>query len=197
MRTAILPLLLLSAAPASAEVELSFYGGWQGAPDGAVTISGADEADNEEASLDSDSGFGFGARATYWTSSDFGVALDYSRSGGEEQGAEAAVSDTEVLTLGGLYRWDEAFGGVTPYVGAGLGLASTDIDVDEPASEVDARGPAASIVAGAEVPLTESLSIFGEYEGTYVDLEGETGDGRSVGTDGISSSINLGVSFSF
>ncbi len=197
MRLLVLSVLLLAAAPVAAEVELSFYGGWQGAPDDGVTISG-DGADRE-VSVDTEAGFGFGARATYWTGSDFGVTLDYSRLNDSGEGADLSVEGTDVLTLGGMYRWEDAFGGITPYVGAGLGLASAEIGIgaDGTQSEVEARGPAASFVAGASVPLSESLSVFGEYEGTYLDLEGETEDGQSVGTDGLSSSINLGVSFSF
>lgn len=202
MRFLLLPLLLVAAAPVAAEVELSFYGGWQGAPDGGVTISGAGTADRE-VDLGSEAGLGFGARATLWTESDIGVALDYSRLGeagaeGDASGDGASVGAADVLTIGGLYRWEDAFGGVTPYVGAGVGLAQAEITVEDGASsEVGASGPAASFVAGASVPLSESLSVFGEYEGTYVDIEGETEDGRSVGAEGLSSSINLGVSFSF
>ncbi len=199
MRPAVLIALLLSSSPAAAEVELSFYGGWQGASDREVVISGEGTAGDRQASVGAEGDFGFGARATYWTGSGFGVALDYSRLGSGGEGDGVTLSGTDVLTLGGMYRWEDAFGGLTPYVGAGVGLASADIEVGEDAvsSEVHTRGPAASFVAGASVPITESLSVFGEYEGTYVDLDGETEGGRSVGADGLSSSINLGVSFSF
>lgn len=190
MRLALLPVLLLAAAPAEAEVELSFYGGWSGAPDGGVTLSDEDvEAEGQRA-------MGYGARAVWWSESDFGVALDYSRLGGEAEGVGVTVGDLETLTVGGMYRWEDAIGGVTPYVGAGLGLAMGEAEVVG-AGSADLSGTAASFVAGASVPITESLSVFGEFEGTYSDLEGELEDGRSVESDGLSNSINLGVSFSF
>lgn len=196
MRPLLLPFLLLAAAPAAAEVELSFYGGWQGAPDGGVTVS--DGAAEREVSV-GEGGLGYGARATWWVGGDFGVALDYSHLATGEEAGGVTRGATDTLTLGGLYRWPDAFGGVTPYVGAGVGLARADITLQEGAiaSEVEATGAAASVVAGASVPLGDNWAVFGEYEGTFTDLEGDTADGRSVATDGLTNSINLGVSFSF
>lgn len=198
MRPLLLP-LLLSAAPAAAEVELSFYGGWSGAPDGGVTLSGdASLTDREaEAGDAADDGAQAGLRATWWSATGFGVALDYSRFGnGEGAAAEGlAFGATDTLTINGLRRWEDALDGVTPYVGAGLGVAMTEIEVE--GGPVDATGPAVSWVAGASVPIGGNWAVFGEYEGTYADVEGDTAGGGTIQADTVTNSINLGVSFSF
>ncbi len=203
MRRLMLPLALLAASPAWAEVELSFYGGWQGAPDGGVTLSG--DADLPDADLSGDEAIGdstqLGLRTTWWAESGFGIALDYSHfgldAGDDALAANGLVLDgLDTFTVNGLRRWEDAFGGVTPYVGAGLGVAIADVEVAGEGS-VDASGPAVSWVAGASVPISESWSVFGEYEGTYSRLEGETGAGGDLEADPVTNSINLGLSFSF
>jgi lipid A oxidase len=204
MRHLLLPLALLAAAsPAWAEVELSFYGGWQGAPDDGVTLGG--DADLPDAEVSGDEAIGdssqLGLRATWWAENGFGIALDYSHFG-IDAGDEALATNGLVLdgldtfTVNGMRRWEDAFAGVTPYVGAGLGVAVADIEVAGEGS-VDASGPAVSWVAGASVPITESWSVFGEYEGTYSQVEGDTSGGGSLEADPVTNSINLGVSFSF
>ena len=198
MRPVLLLPLLLVAAPASAEVELSFYGGWSGAPDGDVTLSEVPGAADRDLSLDGGFGEGsqVGARVTWWGEGDFGIALDYSRFGETDGEAGLSFGGLETLTLGGVQRWEDALGGVTPYVGAGLGVAMAEIEVDG-AGQVDATGPAVNWVAGASVPIGGNWSVFGEYEGTYADVEGEAAGGGTIESDSVTNSINLGVSFSF
>lgn len=198
MRPLLLTVLLLCAAPAAAEVELSFYGGWAGAPDGGVTLGddGALPGRDVDAGDAAEDRGQLGARATWWGEAGFGVALDYSRFG-EGGGAEAeglSFGSLDSLTFSGMRRWDEAFEGLSPYVGAGFGVAQAEIGVD--GGSVDATGPAVSWVAGASVPLSENWSVFGEYEGTYADVEGEA-DGAALDSQSVTNSINLGVSFSF
>lgn len=187
MRLALLPVLLLCAAPAAAEVELGFYGGWA-APSGDVALDG------REAGAEGDRGQ-VGVRATWWGEADFGVALDYSRLGeGDDDGTGLSFGSLDSLTLGGVRRWEDSFAGLSPYVGAGVGLARAELGADGEA--VDATGPAVSWVAGASVPIGENWSVFGEYEGTYVDVEGDA-PGGTLGSEAVTNSINLGVSFSF
>lgn len=198
MRALLLPMLLLVAAPAAAEVQLSFYGGWAGAPDDGVTLSG--DAVIPESGVPVEDGSQAGLRATWWTDGDFGVALDYSRFGlSTGEGAEAGLSfgGLDTLTVSGLRRWEGVLGTVTPYVGAGVGLGVAEAELAGASEEVRVEGPAVSWVAGATVPLGGNWAVFGEYEGTYTDLDGEAENGRTVDLDGVSNSINLGVSFSF
>lgn len=197
MRSVLLPLLLLCAAPAAAEVELSFYGGWAGAPDGGVTLGDAALPDRDVDAGDAgDDRAQVGLRATWWGEADFGVALDYSRFG-DGDGAAAGLSfgSLDSLTLSGMRRWEDAFDGLSPYVGAGVGVARAEIGVD--GDSVDATGPAVSWVAGASVPIGGNWSVFGEYEGTYADVEGDADGGGTLGSETVTNSINLGVSFDF
>ena len=194
----LLLVLLTAAGPACAEVELSFYGGWAGAPDGGVTLSGdAVQPDSDvAANAAAEGGNQVGLRATFWGEGAFGVGLDLSRfslGDGESEGLSFGSLDT--LTVNGMRRWEDAFEGVTPYVGAGLGVALAEVEVDGAA--VDASGPAVSWVAGASIPLGENWRAFGEYEGTYAEVEGEAPGGGALGSDTVTNSINLGVSFSF
>lgn len=193
----LLPVLLLAASPAVAEVELRFYGGWAGAPDGGVTVTHEGAGDDRDVSLGGGAGQ-LGARATWWGDSGFGVSLDLSRFGGSdaEAGDGLSFGGLDTVTVSGMQRWEDAFGGVTPYVGAGLGLAMTEIDA-EGLGGVDATGPAVSWVAGASVPIGGNWAVFGEYEGTYADVEGDTPGGGALESDTVRNSINLGVSFSF
>ncbi len=190
MRFAVLPVLLLCAAPAAAEVELGFYGGWAAEPSGDVALGGA----GADAGDGGDRGQ-VGLRATWWGDADFGVALDYSRLG-EGDGVPGGLSfgSLDSLTVSGVRRWSDAFDTVTPYVGAGFGVARAEIGVDGDA--VDATGPAVSWVAGASVPIAGNWSVFGEYEGTYADVQGDA-TGGTAEAETVTNSINLGVSFSF
>lgn len=192
----LLPLFLLLASPAGAEVELSFYGGWRGAPDGGVTVPGPAGAPDVERGAGAALGDGaqFGLRGTWWGGSGFGVALDYSRVEGEGSG-DPAIGRLDSVTVNGLRRWEDALGGATPYLGAGLGFAQAEVETA--GESVETSGPALSWFAGASVPITDSLSVFGEYRGSYADTEGDTDAGASVGADPVTNSINVGVSFSF
>jgi lipid A oxidase len=193
-------MLLLAAAPAAAEVQLSFYGGWAGAPDDGVTLSG--DAVTPQIGVPVEDGSQGGVRATWWTDGNLGVALDYSRfdlpaADGATVGLTFEGLDT--LTVSGLRRWEGVLGTVNPYVGAGVGLgvAEAEVGLAGAPEEIRVEGPAVSWVAGATVPLGGNWAVFGEYEGTYTDLDGEAEDGRTVNLDGVTNSINLGVSFSF
>jgi lipid A oxidase len=199
MRLALLSVLLLGAAPAAAEVELGFYGGLAGAPAGDVTLGGdaaLPDGDAEAGDAGGDRGQA-GVRAIWWGDADVGVALDYSRFGdGDGATGEGLTFGTlDSLTLGGVRRWEGVFESLSPYVGAGVGVARAELGAN--GDTVDATGPAVSWVAGASVPIGENWSVFGEYEGTYVDVEGDMESGGTLGSETVTNSINLGVSFDF
>ena len=156
MRALLLPMLLLAAAPAAAEVQLSFYGGWAGAPDDGVTLSG--DAGTPEIGVPVEDGGQGGIRATWWSDRDFGVALDYSRFDLSTEGAAGdglSFDGLDTLTVSGLRRWEGVLGTVTPYVGAGVGLGVADAELGPAGApeEVRVEGPAVSWVAGATVAL--------------------------------------------
>lgn len=213
-RTLILLALLVPAAPAAAEVELSFYLGAQSAPHSRVQVAG-DSVLADEDFLVGWEGRSFemppywGARATFWQTDRFGFGPDFTHSkvyASDSDLADNGYKDLEltdglnILTLNAYYRWPSAFGQFTPYVGAGLGIAVPHVDVEKGASDTfgyQLTGPAATIIAGASYPLTDSLSVFGEYKGTYSQNEAELDTGGTLSSDIVTNALNVGVSFAF
>lgn len=214
MRSLVLVSLLLLAAPARAQVELSFYGGWQGAPNSGVTIAG------DAAIPDTDVTAGwegrpfeappqYGIRATWWTQGGlgFGVELNHAKVYADaETLAETGLDRLEfsdglnILTVNGMRRWPGAFGMATPYLGAGVGVAVPRVEVVGEGSETfeyQITGPAVSWMAGASVPITDRWSVFGEYKGTFSRNEADLAGGGTLETDVVTNAVNLGVSFSF
>ncbi|MBP1806158.1 outer membrane protein [Rubellimicrobium aerolatum] len=210
------PLALLLATPALAEVELSFYGGWQSAPHSGVTIDGG------PAGVDDDFTAGWegrsfeapihaGLRATWWTDADIGFGLDVNHVKAYADDGTLAESGLEhfefsdglnVATVNGYRRWPGAFGRLTPYVGGGIGVAVPHVEVED--DDTGARtwgyqltGPAVAWIAGATLPLTDRWAVFGEYKGTYSQNEADLDDGGTLSTDIVTNALNVGVSFSF
>jgi lipid A oxidase len=217
-----LPLVALAglglASPALAEVELSFYGGAQSAPHSEVTIEGDSEiADREFTAGWEGRSFEmpphYGVRATWWFESDWGVGVDFNHLkvyADDETLEESGLDHFEftdglnLLTVNGYRRFPEvldgALGGATPYLGAGLGIAVPYVEVEEGEAETyeyQVTGPAAALIAGVSVPVTERLSVFGEYKASYSTNEAELSGGGSLETDIVTNALNLGVSFRF
>ena len=105
-----------------------------------------------------------------------------------------------ILTMNAWYRWPSAWGEVTPYVGAGLGVAVPHVEVTKNGSETfgyQLTGPAATVIAGASYPVNDRWSVFGEWKSTYSQNEAELDSGGTLETDIVTNAINLGVSLDF
>ena len=81
LRIVLLVFMLTAPLAAQAEVELSFYGGWQTAPHSAVTIGGDAVVPDSDFTAGWDGrSFAappyYGVRATWWRSETFGFGLD-------------------------------------------------------------------------------------------------------------------------
>jgi lipid A oxidase len=205
---------LLSPAVARADVQLSFYGGLQGAPHSTVQISGDDTVPD----LSFTAGWEgrsfelppyYGIRATWWRSATFGFGLDLNHTKIYADAETLALTGFDhfemsdglnILTVNAYRRWNEALGGLTPYVGGGLGVAIPHVELIENGSRTwgyQVTGPAVAWMAGVSYPITETWSVFGEYKGTYSQNEAELEGGGTLETDVITNAINLGVSFNF
>ncbi|SHI79618.1 outer membrane beta-barrel protein [Wenxinia saemankumensis] len=199
---------------AAAEVQLSFYGGLQSSPHSGVTVRGdsvlpdADfTAGWEGRSLDTPPYYG--VRATWWRSPNLGFGLDMNHTkvyADDETLSETGYDHLEfsdglnIVTVNAYYRWPEAFGRVTPYVGGGVGVAVPHVELREGASDTfgyQVTGPAAALIAGVEVPISEDWSVFGEYKGTYSMNEADLDSGGTLETDIVTNALNVGVSFNF
>jgi lipid A oxidase len=206
--------LLMAPMMASAEVELSFYGGSQSAPHSVVTVTGDPLIPYEEFTAGWD-GLSFtappqyGIRATWWQESNygFGVELNHAKVYADDEtradnGYEVLefTDGINILTVNGFRRWEDAFAGFTPYVGAGLGVSVPHVEVTKNGSETfgyQLTGPAVAWMAGATYPINDRWSVFGEYKGTYSINSAELDSGGTLETNIITNSINFGVGFNF
>ena len=202
------------AAPATAEVSFSLYGGLQSAPHADVSVFGdnfvpdqnftaAWEGRSFEAPLY------YGVRATWWPNDTIGFGLDLNHT--KVYADEETLNDTgferlefsdglNILTVNAYRSWDNAFGGLSPYIGGGLGVAVPHVELTENGSETfgyQMTGPAVALIAGASYPINDNFSLFGEYKGTYSMNAAELDGGGTLETDIVTNSVNLGVSFNF
>ncbi|MEL6519497.1 MAG: outer membrane beta-barrel protein [Pseudomonadota bacterium] len=211
---AVTAMTLLLAPCAHAEFTLSFYTGFQTAPHSRV--EGSDNtgdfsflAEWEGRSFEPPPHYGI--RATWWRNENwgFGVELNHTKVYADDDtlddnGFEAfeLTDGLNIITANAFYRWPNQWlkGQVTPYVGAGLGIAVPHVDVERGAQrtfEYQLTGPAAMWAAGASFDLNETWAIFGEYKGTYSQNEADLEGGGSFQTDIVTNALNFGVTYKF
>ena len=206
------------AAPALAEVELSFYGGWQTSPHSRARGtygSGPNAADsfNELFGWDGKS-FEmppyYGARLTWWRNEAWGWGVEFSHDKAYAPEGEMAAAGFErleftdghnIITANVSRRWTDAWGTATPYVSAGLGFAMPHVDVTPTGGDhtfgYQVTGPAARLTAGVNYPLNDRWSVFGEYQFTWSDNSADLEGGGSLDTRLITNALNVGVGFKF
>jgi len=207
--------LLAFAIPAHAEVELSFYSGYQTAPhsrfegtDGGSDFSFLSEWEGNSFEMPPYYGF----RATWWRSENLGFGAEFTHAKVyasddtlDDNGLETLemTDGINILTANVMYRWPGqwASGRVTPYVGGGLGVAIPHIEFQqtggEETFEYQVSGPAARWMAGVSYALNDRWSVFGEYQGTYSSNSGDLEGGGEWETDIVTNAINVGLSYSF
>lgn len=206
--------LAILPAVAMAEVELSFYGGIQGAPHSDVSITGNPVIPDGEFTAGWE-GRSFeappyyGIRATWWRNETLGFGLDFTHSKVYADDATLATSGLSrfefsdginIVTVNVFRRWPEAFGPMTPYVGGGVGVSVPHVEVTGGTSETfeyQLTGPAVAFVAGASYPISDRWSVFGEYKGTYSMNTADLDGGGTLETDIVTNAFNVGVSFDF
>ncbi|MCZ4351993.1 outer membrane beta-barrel protein [Roseovarius aestuarii] len=217
--------ILLLAAPAAAEVELSLYLGVQSVDEstGSGTMPGG-AAFSRKFSWEGnplENPYYYGARATWWTQSNIGFGLEGTHAKAYASDADMAaigVSRLElsdghnIITANVLKRWPEAFGATrwTPYVGAGLGVAIPHADVQVIGSTgrtfgYEMTGLAARGIAGMKYGINDRWAVFGEYQVTWSDNDitidpDPTIPGQTPGklsTSLVTHAVNFGISYSF
>lgn len=198
-------------ASARAEVGIGLYGGWQAAARSDASVEGGAALPDRNLSgfWDAPSSAApsqRGVRATWWPGrfgGRLGFGVDVNRADGGAPGEPGPgriepADRLDVLTLNGLGRWPEVVGSLTPYVGGGVGVALPRAGGEGAGAWDDqTAGPAATLMAGASVPVGESWSVFGEYRGTYAVNRAELDGGGTLEAEVLTKAINLGVSFSF
>lgn len=212
MKRALLTCIGLLAAPASADVQLSFYGGVQSAPSSDIAIRdpeiGNDDFSQDWEGRSFDAPPYYGIRATRWQSPTFGYGLDfahnkvYPTNGSLPDGYDVLefTDRLNTLTVNAYRRWNDVVGDVSPYVGGGIGVALPHVEVTNGASETfgyQLTGPAATWIAGATMPINDQWAVFGEYKGTFSSNTADLQSGGTLETDIVTNAVNFGVSFNF
>jgi lipid A oxidase len=203
------------AVPASAEMEYSFYLGWQTLPHSRIT----GELPNGGGSYDELVGWEgrpfemppyYGVRATWWRNADWGYGVEYThtKAYAPDDVEEALGFDRlefsdghNVLTANVTRRWKNKWDAFTPYVGGGLGLAFPHVDAQHQSGEdtygFQVTGPALRLTAGTSYDLNERFALFGEYQFTYSKNKGDFDGGGSFETDIKTNALNVGISVRF
>ena len=216
-----LPILATGAAlavaqPASAEVELSFYTGYQTSPHSRVTgTRGASSGGTAFNNLIGWKGKSFemppyyGLRATWWRDNDIGFGIEFSHDKVYAPAAEMPAGFTRleftdghnIITANISKRWTQKWGpNVTPYVSGGIGIALPHVDVTEGTNRTygyQLTGPAVRLTAGAKYALNDRWSLFGEYQFTWSQNTADLAGGGSLKTRIITNAVNVGVGFTF
>lgn len=215
--------LIITAAPAAAELELSFYTGWQEASSSTVSGTlpgGAPVTSNVSWDGKSfDSPFYYGGRAIWWTQSNWGFGVEGTHAKVYAPAAARAalglsrfeLSDGHnIITINAMKRFPGVIGSdrLTPYVGAGLGIAVPHVDAQVIGAatrtyDYENTGLALRGLAGLKYNITDSWAVFGEYQFTWSDNDitidptiANPTPGR-LSTDILTHAINIGVSYSF
>lgn len=205
---------LAVALPAAAEIELSFYTGFQEAAHSRVR--GTDPtAAGDFNFLSTWEGRSFemppyyGLRGTWWQSERLGFGLEFTHSKVYASDGTLARNGLEtleftdginVLTANVMYRIpnQSAF---TPYVGAGLGFNMPHVEFKAVGGaetfEYQIGGPSAALSAGVSYKLNETWALFGEWRGIYSKIDVDLDGGGSLKTNVITNSVNIGLSYTF
>ncbi|MGV6810712.1 MAG: outer membrane protein [Brevirhabdus sp.] len=202
------------ASAAQAEMELSVYSGFQTAPHSG--ISGNDPGGvgvfDVNAKWEGKS-FAmppyYGIRATWWKTENFGYGVEFNHAKVYADAATRAATGfsrleftdgLNIITMNAFYRWPNAAGKLTPYVGAGIGIAVPHVDIESVGGktfEYQFTGPAMQLVAGMKYDLNDRWALFGEYKGTYSMNKADLASGGTLETNIVTNAINLGVSYKF
>ncbi|HBT00819.1 MAG: outer membrane protein [Salipiger marinus] len=205
------------AAPAAAQdYDLSVYTGWQTSPHSRIegdypgTGASFDELIGWEGKSFEMPPY-YGLRGTWWRSDTFGVALEFTHAkvyANEDDRNDAGFDTLEftdginILTLNAMQRWPGLWGSATPYAGAGLGVSIPHVEVattggTDDTFEYQLTGPAARLLAGVSYPITDRVSVFGEYQFTYSWNEADLDEGGTLKTDIKTNALNVGLTLKF
>lgn len=197
----------------AAETEISFYFGQQSAPPSHVRTQG-DRVIPDLSFRQRWTGQSFempiyaGARITRWRTDRFGWGLDFAHNKvkparGTMPAGFRRMEFTDGLntwTVNAYYRWPEALGAVTPYVGAGLGLSVPGVEIRYIGSDTfnyQVTGLAGTWLVGLSRPLNEHWSVFGEYKGTYTSNVAKLSTGGTFSSDIVTHAVNFGLGYRF
>ncbi|MFB2549567.1 outer membrane protein [Ensifer soli] len=205
-------MLTLTATEASAGMDVSIYGGVQGAPHSTVTTSdGTDFTAGWEGKSFAAPPY-YGGRATWWLDDldipGWGVSLEFSHAkvyADEETFAKTPgwsvlefTDGLNLVTINGLYRLESPGRAWTPYVGLGAGLNIPHVEVTRPSGktfEYQVGGATLQAEAGIAYQFAEHWSVFTEYKGNYSFVNVDIDHGATLKTDIFTNAINVGLTY--
>lgn len=205
--SALMVVALLLPNGAHAETEISVYTGVQTAPHSVVTHSGlgSQTVGWKGRSFEAPPYYGF--RAVWWRNETlgFGVEVNHAKVYADTPAAygydRLEFTDGLNLITASVWRRFPNGGRLTPYVGAGLGIAVPHVDIQPTGLAhtfgYQLTGPAAQLVAGASWRMNDRWSLFGEYKGSYSQHRAKLDSGGTIRTNIVTNALNLGVSFRF
>ncbi len=195
------------AAPALAETELSFYGGYQTAPHSVVTTSnfGTFTVGWEGKSFSMPPYYG--VRAIMWQPNGFGwgVEVNHAKVYADQPskyGFERMefTDGLNLVTVNAFQRY-KSRGKITPYLGAGIGVAVPHVDITPNGGQhtfgYQVTGLAVQWVAGASLPINDKWKAFAEYKGSFSQHAVKLDGAGTLDTNIITNALNIGISYTF
>jgi lipid A oxidase len=204
----------LVAAPAAAEMEISVYTGHQSLPHSRLTGSNpVVGAFARTVKLDGKSFVMppyYGVRAMWWRDSGLGFGVEYTHTKAYAPDADKTAlgftrlefSDGHnVITANVAKRWANKWGKLTPYVGAGIGIAMPHVDALDTAGNktfgFQYAGPAMRLTAGAKYDINNRWATYGEYQFTASQNNVDLAGGGNLSARLITNAFNVGVMMKF
>lgn len=195
-------------AAEAAGLEISLYGGVQSAAPSRIDspASGRQRVDWEGRS--GNFPLYYGLRATWWQNDRWGWGVEMNHAKvyadtPEDYGHDRLefTDGLNFVTANVFRRWQQPGQRITPYVGAGIGVAIPHVDVQPIGGEhtfgFQVTGPVVQLVAGASYALDDSWSVFGEYKGTWSRHKADLDSGGSLQTELQTNALNIGISRRF
>lgn len=204
---------MFAASALSAETEISLYGGWQTVQPSKVSGRHPDGGTYSDRFLWDGKSFTlppyYGGRVTQW-SDNFGNSIEFTHAKAYAQDSTRGSNNFQrfeftdglnLLTVSRFIRWPDRLAGLTPYVGAGVGLAFPHVDVlsigGQKTYGYQITGPAVKLTAGASRQLSETVFGFAEYQFSASQHSGTLTGGGSFEARLLTNALNVGVGWRF
>lgn len=207
-------LTLTLALPARAEFQLNIYTGSQSSPHSRV--SGVHPDGGNYNGLIGWQGKSFqappyyGLRGTWWRNENSGFALEFTHAKVYAPAGERATLNFNrleftdghnLITVNYMRRWQNRWNALTPYVGAGVGIALPHVDVTSAGGQktygYQLTGAAARAIAGVSYSINDRWDLFGEYQFTISQNKAKLTGGGTLDSRIITNAINFGLGFNF
>ena len=205
------------------DFSFSIYGGFNKAGHSSVSFAGAFEdygINNGKYSVEGWEGKSFESPIYYGYRMGFPlsnkpalkIAIDFNHSKVKAKRLPGNLKRLEftdglnTLTLNLLYTFENFFdfkANVSPYVGAGFGLAYPHVDVEGVPGkngktyDYQHTGFAYQLMVGMEHKLANSWKTFAEYRITYTPIDADLTGGGSIKTDILNNQVSVGLGYIF